>query len=85
MPLVVLWLICCNQKSMREPLHLERGWTEVKEQLKELNTGLTDEDLDYDHSSPEALLMHLSRKLNKNEKEIREWIESVSTNKGKAG
>ena len=65
-------------------LKLEAPWEQVKEMLKEVNSDLTDEDLEYDTRQSNLLLERLSRKLNRSPEEIRTWIESVSHNKGKA-
>jgi hypothetical protein len=65
-------------------LRLEAPWEEVKEKLKEINTGLTDEDLAYQPGQAQSLLERLAKKISLNPDEIRGWIESVSYNKGKA-
>ena len=69
---------------MSATLHLAAPWEEVKEKLKEVNTGLTDEDLSYEPGKEELLLKRLSRKLHRSEEDIRKWVESISTNEGKA-
>jgi hypothetical protein len=66
------------------PLKLEAPWEQVKEMLKEVNNGLTDEDLEYRNENANSLLQRLARKMNRSPEEIRTWIESVSHNKGKA-
>ncbi len=65
-------------------LQLERSWKEVKEDLKENNIELTDEDLYYQPGQEEQLLERLEKKMKKNKAEIKALIESVSSNKGKA-
>ena len=65
-------------------LQLERSWKEVKEDLKENNIYLTDEDLDYQPGQEEQLLARLEKKMNKPKAEIKALIESISFNKGKA-
>ena len=65
-------------------LKLEAPWAEVKEQLKEVNTDLTDEDLVCGPGETDVLLQRLSRKMGRPPEEIRAWIESVSHTKGKA-
>ena len=65
-------------------LKLEAPWPEVKEKLKEVNADLTDEDLRFDPANAGALLKHLAGKMNRTPEEIKGWIESVSSNKGKA-
>ena len=69
---------------MHEHLHLEAPWAEVKERLKEINTDLTDEDLQYKPGEEDALLERLSAIMHRPKESIRELIESVSANKGKA-
>jgi hypothetical protein len=69
---------------MNNRLRLEEPWSEVKEKLKEINTHLTDEDLDYEPGKEDELLERLSGKLHLDKDHLREWIESVSSNKGKA-
>ncbi len=66
-------------------LKLEAPWPAVKEMLKEINIELTDEDLDYEPSHTDELLNRLAKKMNRTPQEIRQWIESVSYNRGKAG
>lgn len=65
-------------------LKLMSPWAETREKLKEANTSLTDEDLDYVPGRDEQLLDHLGKKMNRSREEIKSWIESVSANKGKA-
>lgn len=65
-------------------LKLEAPWSEVKNQLKEVNLDLTDEDLRYEKGKEKELLERLSRKMNKSITEVKGWIESVSHNKGLA-
>ncbi len=67
-------------------LKLDRPWNEVKEKLKEADPTLSDDDLRYDGENNAAeLVQHLARKKGKDEEFIRGWIESVSSNAGKAG
>jgi uncharacterized protein YjbJ (UPF0337 family) len=68
-----------------ERLRLETPWDEVKEKLKETNINLTDEDLAYQPGKEDELFERLQHKINKPKEEIRELIESVSANSGKAG
>lgn len=65
-------------------LHLESPWNLVKEKIKETNIELTDEDLQYTPGQEQDLLARLSNKMNMNPEEIRSWIESLSSNTGKA-
>ena len=68
-----------------ERLRLATPWDEVREILKETNIDLTDEDLAYQPGQEDELLERLQQKINKSKQEIRELIESVSANSGKAG
>ncbi len=65
-------------------LNLTSPWAEVKEKIKETNVELTDEDLQYDAGNEEALLSRLEKKMNMSKQEIKSWIESIASNKGKA-
>lgn len=65
-------------------LNLHKPWDEVKELLKEVNSNLTDEDLQYEKGKEEELFSRLGRKVNMNEEDLKGWIESVSFNEGKA-
>ena len=65
-------------------LHLENSWESVKEKLKEQNVELTDEDLELRPGKEEELIDRLSSKLRKEPSAIKAWIESISSNKGKA-
>jgi hypothetical protein len=70
---------------MQAPLKLHAPWDEVRELLKEVNTSLTDDDLDYDPEREDELLERLQLKMNKSKDQLRAWIESVSSNTGMAG
>ena len=66
-------------------LKLMSPWEEVKEKIKEINTELTNADLiDYEAGEEKKMLQHLAKKMNRSEDEIKAWIESVSSNQGKA-
>ena len=65
-------------------LNLEAPWHEVKEKLKEVEYSLTDEDLEYIPGQENALLERLSKKMGRDEEQVKKWIESISANKGKA-
>lgn len=69
---------------MNTTLKLEAPWEEVKEKLKEVNLELTDEDLQYAPGQEEELLQRLSAKMKKDVSDVKGWIESVSSNSGKA-
>jgi hypothetical protein len=63
-------------------LKLEAPWDEVKEMLKEVNTDLTDSDLEYEPGREKELLERLANKMNKDVPSVKAWVESVSFNKG---
>ena len=63
-------------------LNLQSPWDEVKEKLKEANTDLTDEDLEYDEVDASKLLETLSHKMQKSKEHVQGWIESVAFTKG---
>lgn len=65
-------------------LKLEAPWEQVKELLKEVNNELTDDDLNYTPGQEDKLLQHLAAKMGKDKTAVKEWIESVSSNRGKA-
>jgi hypothetical protein len=79
-----IWPRFCTLLHMSTHLKLEAPWVEVKEQLKELNLSLTDEDLEYIPGHEEELLKRLSTKLGMDILSVKTWIESVSYNEGKA-
>ena len=63
---------------------LQKPWEEVKEDLKENNIYLTDEDLNYQPGQEDALLERLEKKMNLSKEEIKQLIESISANEGRA-
>lgn len=65
-------------------LKLQKPWEEVKEDLKETNIELTDEDLQYQPGEEDQLLSRLEKKLNLSKQRVKELIESISYNEGKA-
>lgn len=69
---------------MTAKLKLESPWPVVKELLKESNNALTDEDLTLIPGHEEQLLQHLALKMGRSKEQIKAWIESASSNKGKA-
>lgn len=78
-------IVLFGKKSMEHyKLKLERSWEEVKEDLKETNFELTDQDLDFQPGEEDRLLERLERKMNKSKAEIVALIESISSNQGKA-
>jgi len=70
---------------MSSNLNLRSPWPEVKERLKENDLRLSDEDLEYEPGNEQELLERLARKTNKSPDELREYIESISSNEDKAG
>ena len=66
-------------------LNLQAPWAEVKELIKEVNHELTDEDLAFEPGKEKELLERLSKKMNKDVKSVKGWIESVSGNERIAG
>ena len=65
-------------------LKLQKPWEEVKEDLKETNIELTDDDLQYQPGEEDQLLSRLEKKLNLSKQRVKELIESISSNEGKA-
>ncbi len=65
-------------------LKLAASWSEVKELIKETNVELTDDDLNYQEGKEEEFLQELGKKTNKSPDDVKAWIESISSNKGKA-
>jgi len=63
-------------------LKLASPWEEVKEKIKEVNSELTDEDLEYEPGQEDELLQRLSKKMNKDVDAVKAWIESVSFTDG---
>jgi hypothetical protein len=61
-------------------LQLSKPWKFVKDKLMEHNTGLTEEDLEYEKGKEDELLDRLSRKMGRSRREIKDWIESMSFN-----
>ena len=68
-----------------QPFNLGAPWEEVKEKLKEINIGLTDEDLVYQRGKEDELIARLRKKIKATPDEIRGLVESISFNEGKAG
>ena len=66
-------------------LNLNAPWDEVREQIKEANIDLTDEDLDYEPGKEDELLERLGSKLGKSKQQVKALIESISYNRGLAG
>ena len=69
---------------METKLKLEAPWNEVKELMKENNISLTDEDLVYEPGKEDELLNRLASKMNRSPQQVKELVESISYNKGRA-
>jgi hypothetical protein len=67
---------------MNSSLKLQSPWIKVKERLKEVNNSLTDEDLSFEPGHEDEMIDRLSKKLNRSQEDVRDWIESVSANEG---
>ena len=65
-------------------LKLYKPWEDVREDLKENNIELTDEDLDYQPGQEDQLLERLAKKMKLSKEKVRELIESISANEGRA-
>jgi hypothetical protein len=65
--------------------NLKAPWEEVKEQMKENDINLTDDDLIYELGKEEELLQRLEKIMKKPRHAIKAYIESISSNKGLAG
>lgn len=65
-------------------LKLHKPWEYVREDLKENNIELTDEDLDYQPGEEDQLLERLAKKMKLSKEKIKELIESISANEGRA-
>lgn len=63
---------------------LQKPWEDVREDLKENNIYLTDEDLNYQPGQEDQLLERLEKKMNLSKEEIKQLIESISANEGRA-
>ena len=66
-------------------LKLKAPWNEVKERMKENDSSLTDEDLEYIPGKEEELLQRLEKLMNKPRHQVVAYIESISSNEGLAG
>jgi hypothetical protein len=64
---------------------LNAPWNVVKERMKENDIHLTDEDLEYQEGREDELLERLERKMNRSRQQIKDYIESISSNTEKAG
>jgi hypothetical protein len=69
---------------MEPTLNLQSPWEEVKDLIKEHDLSLTDADLEYQPGQEDELLTRLSKKMKKDKQAVREYIESLSSNSGRA-
>jgi len=69
---------------MAQILKIEKPWDEVKALIMEVEPELAGEDLSYDGKDATPLLQRLAAKMRREEAQVKDWIESVSSNKGKA-
>ena len=65
----------------KSTLRLAAPWQQVKELLKEVNSNLSDEDLEYEPGKEDELLERLAKKMERDSDHVKAWIESVSSNK----
>jgi len=69
---------------MDNKLKLESPWIEVKELIKEVEPALTDKDLEYEVGKENELLQRIADKMNRSVEHVKAWVESISSNRGKA-
>ena len=69
---------------MDNKLKLESPWPEVKELIMEVEPALTDRDLEYEVGKENELLQRIADKTNRSVEHIKAWVESISSNRGKA-
>lgn len=65
-------------------LKLQSSWENVKQKLMENDITLTNEDLEYTPGHENELLERLSTKMRKDKQAVKDYIESISANKGRA-
>jgi len=72
---------------MKNPsvLRLKIPWEVVKERMKENDSNLTDEDLDYIPGKEEELIQRLEKVMNRSHDQVVAYIESISSNEDLAG
>ena len=72
---------------MKNPsvLRLEVPWEIVKERMKDNDSSLTDEDLEYIPGKEEELIQRLERIMNRSRDQVVAYIESISSNEDLAG
>ncbi len=72
---------------MKNPtiLKLKVPWETVKERIKENDSNLTDEDLEYIPGKEEELIQRLEKIMNRSRDQVVAYIESISSNEDLAG
>ena len=72
---------------MKNPsvLRLAVPWETVKERMKENDSNLTDDDLEYIPGKEEELIQRLEKVMNKSHDQVIAYIESISSNDDLAG
>ncbi len=60
-------------------------WEQVKEKIKEISLEITDSDLQLEPGRENELLDGLVLKLHKSREQIKDWLESISSNTSIAG
>ena len=65
-------------------LRLESPWPEVKQLILEVEPEISEADLEYEAGKENELLERLAAKTNRSPEHIKAWIESLSSNRGKA-
>ncbi len=66
-------------------LKLKVPWETVKERIKENDSNLTDEDLEYIPGKEEELIQRLEKIMNRSRDQVIAYIESISSNEDLAG
>lgn len=66
-------------------LKLKVPWETVKERIKENDSNLTDEDLEYIPGKEEELIQRLEKIMNRSRDQVVAYIESISSNEDLAG
>jgi len=66
-------------------LRLQAPWPTVKERMKENDSSLTDEDLEYTTGKEEELIQRLQKIMHRSREQVIAYIESISSNEHLAG
>jgi uncharacterized protein YjbJ (UPF0337 family) len=70
---------------MEKTLHFRSSWESLKEKIKETNTSITDQDLEYSPGKEDELFARLATLLHMDKEQVRGWLESLDVNKAMAG